>query len=988
MTLAADARGSFTGRDAELERLLAHWESVRAGDGPRVVVLLAEPGLGKTRLAQELYARLVAREQGGAPGYWPPTLGEDGDNLRVNPPLEACDQGAPLPFLWWGLRLTDPGGRNQVVSGALPGHVDGYLVPHLEPFHREQRRRQRLVKAARMGGALAADVVADAVPFLGLLKKVGEVGMELKGLHDEWRRDSAPLDAAATAGARRASLAEQVVADLRTLFGADAGVPAVLLLDDLQFSYADPGVTAFVAELSRALRSVPWPLMLVVTHWEREWLAAGAAADPEGPPPSPAGAELAALDAAARGVVDVIRLGPVADLAPLLRAALPGLTPAQARALLERAGGNPRLLEELLRFALTPRGRALFVGRDPAGELTEAGLEQLLSRGLDLADLVARRLEEAPEAVQRALALAALQGQEFEDWLVAAVAGALGADEPDAASRALLAAADPHAMTARLGAARSAFAQRVYHDVALEALPGWFDEGAAAAALAAVVKACMRGELAVPHDAASEAGLMRVAVALFEDDPEAGRYAAAALHRLVRDARRAGDVHASGALARRLAVVLERQGDDQDGDLTWLRTAQAALAEVGDTAARRPLLVRLIRLARDAYDDDVNEWSLALYLHALIDVASFHADRGDEGRATDTLYEAVRALAEADGLVAADDVGVLVAAVRVQEALASHLTARGEADDSASLREHVVALVERLAALDPGPARAVALAAARVELARSRMHAGRLDEASELVGSAVAELRARLGDGDDVAVELQLGIALDVAGHVARARGDADAALASYEASLAIARRHHDAAPGAPGVAEGLAESLTFVADQRARTGDLATAWELACEALELRRRLAVGGGSAVTWLGVSLYTAAALAARREETTLAHGLAREALEALRPLHGDGAAAGAGAAGVGAEAAPGAGGVVGSPGAGSIAGRWHLVRALTIAAQPVLRVEGPEAAAALLAEARELASGVPDAVRREFDALLEGLAGLEEHVRATVDPRRG
>ena len=148
MTLAADARGSFTGRDAELERLLAHWESVRAGDGPRVVVLLAEPGLGKTRLAQELYARLVAREQGGAPGYWPPTLGEDGDNLRVNPPLEACDQGAPLPFLWWGLRLTDPGGRNQVVSGALPGHVDGYLVPHLEPFHREQRRRQRLVKAA------------------------------------------------------------------------------------------------------------------------------------------------------------------------------------------------------------------------------------------------------------------------------------------------------------------------------------------------------------------------------------------------------------------------------------------------------------------------------------------------------------------------------------------------------------------------------------------------------------------------------------------------------------------------------------------------------------------------------------------------------------------------------------------------------------------------------------------------------------------------
>src|SRR5690606_9695602 len=111
----ATVPGVFVGREAELGRLLSHWERVRAGEGPRAAALLAEPGLGKTRLAQELYARLVADEQGGT-GYWPPALGAEGDNLRVNPAVEACDGAADLPFLWWGVRLADPEGHNQAVS--------------------------------------------------------------------------------------------------------------------------------------------------------------------------------------------------------------------------------------------------------------------------------------------------------------------------------------------------------------------------------------------------------------------------------------------------------------------------------------------------------------------------------------------------------------------------------------------------------------------------------------------------------------------------------------------------------------------------------------------------------------------------------------------------------------------------------------------------------------------------------------------------------
>src|SRR5690606_2259619 len=144
------------------------------------------------------------------------------------------------------------------------------------------------------------------------------------------------------------------------------------------------------------------------------------------------------------------------------------------------------------------------------------GLDELLSRGSRLEELVARRFEEAPEAVQRALALAALQGQEFEDWLVAEVARELAADEPAVTKRALRASADPHAMTARLAETRAAFAQRVYRTVALDALRGWFDEGEAREARADVLRECLLGRVDVPGDPASVRGTMAAAAAAFE----------------------------------------------------------------------------------------------------------------------------------------------------------------------------------------------------------------------------------------------------------------------------------------------------------------------------------------------------------------------------------------------------------------------------------------------------------------------------------------
>jgi predicted ATPase len=71
-------RTEFVGRERELAMLLEGLAAARAGR-PRVVLCRGEPGIGKTRLAEELAARAKgftvswgsAIEAAGAPPYWP-----------------------------------------------------------------------------------------------------------------------------------------------------------------------------------------------------------------------------------------------------------------------------------------------------------------------------------------------------------------------------------------------------------------------------------------------------------------------------------------------------------------------------------------------------------------------------------------------------------------------------------------------------------------------------------------------------------------------------------------------------------------------------------------------------------------------------------------------------------------------------------------------------------------------------------------------------
>jgi predicted ATPase/DNA-binding SARP family transcriptional activator len=112
----ADApRGAFVGREAELEELLGGLEDMIAGRG-RVFLVAGEPGIGKSRLSDELIRHASRRgalvvvgrcwEAGGAPAYWPwvqalrtYVRNADGEAMRRQLGAGASDLAQILPEL-------------------------------------------------------------------------------------------------------------------------------------------------------------------------------------------------------------------------------------------------------------------------------------------------------------------------------------------------------------------------------------------------------------------------------------------------------------------------------------------------------------------------------------------------------------------------------------------------------------------------------------------------------------------------------------------------------------------------------------------------------------------------------------------------------------------------------------------------------------------------------------------------------------------------
>ena len=148
---ASTAGPGFVGREPELAELSAGLDDAFAGSG-RLFLLQGEPGIGKSRLADELSGRALARgatvlvgrcwEAGGAPPYWPWT-----QSLRAY--VRRAEPGA--------LRRQLAGGAAEVIQivpelrELFPG------VPDAEPSESEAARFRLFDSTASLLRAAASD---------------------------------------------------------------------------------------------------------------------------------------------------------------------------------------------------------------------------------------------------------------------------------------------------------------------------------------------------------------------------------------------------------------------------------------------------------------------------------------------------------------------------------------------------------------------------------------------------------------------------------------------------------------------------------------------------------------------------------------------------------------------------------------------------------------------------------------------------------------
>lgn len=483
----------FCGRERELALIDERWRMASdvANPVPQIVVIDAERGAGKTRLALEWFRRTATALPEGS-RYWPDPAQLLGRSLSLNLDPAQCQFDRPIPFLWWGIGAQED--RSEAVA-----HHSAMIAPHLVAMSMRANMAATGLELSKIWAEVGIDAAANVLQ-IDTIMSVGSALFEtarlLGGSHTKFDPRAAHLAEELRAGSRIDALLSDLekVMNPRSRIGY-AAVPAAILIDDAQFAIGDPTLTRFAERLFSDAMRQRWPLMILITHWRRELAtdlmrsersmsgilhhARHGAPDEPGPAAGTLGGYLN------DGNYVRIALPQIPDLSLALSASFPGITREQASALVERVGGNPRFLEQIIAYlSANPR---LFDDFDQAAALSGAGLAEALDKSVAIHDVVMARLldEQVPPEVREALSLASVQGMRVVSDIVDAAGEALlGRSLRDA----LRAGDNPLAMFAFEGDGEvGAFAERLFMQVAEELrrnTKGIHDE--------AVVKAALR----------------------------------------------------------------------------------------------------------------------------------------------------------------------------------------------------------------------------------------------------------------------------------------------------------------------------------------------------------------------------------------------------------------------------------------------------------------------------------------------------------------
>jgi len=392
-----------------VDTLVGWFESVRDQRRPAVFSIEGDVGIGKTRVVQEVYARLAADHQPEG-RYWPKSLIDDGiapvtERKRVAVQSMTARGGVPLPWLWWGIdcnrdQAGSPLGALKLSGPQLHAHAD-LVVERLK------------AKAAR--GDDVMDVVRGAFDILGIIDpgSVFEGGSKLIGVVKRRKASSKAkkrlaADRMIHAGGDPLEQAEPV-AELLAMI-ARAGIPVVLAIEDAH--WAD---RALVSVLNQVLQ-VDAPILVLTSAWHSDLAhqCQQGRAETFG-----AWLDHARMQQADRVARFHLRPMTPEALTEMVCHRAPKTEPDAAARVAKVADGHPLRLELLLRLDV--------VARDiQADGRIDMPPERLRKLPTDL-DAIYRELwTQLPQPIRSALVIASVQGRELLPAAAKAAITAIG----------------------------------------------------------------------------------------------------------------------------------------------------------------------------------------------------------------------------------------------------------------------------------------------------------------------------------------------------------------------------------------------------------------------------------------------------------------------------------------------------------------------------------------------------------------------------------
>lgn len=415
------------GRDELLQEICSAYDTAASGL-PQCIVLIGTTGIGKTRLAQELYRWLAVNRDprhNSVEGYWPDSFIEENQKDTVNPDIQAVPH-LDMPFLWWGLKFEN--GRPPWEALARSHH---YLLSHSARII-HQRSLKTLDDEGWSQLRQLITTAAGMIPVVGTLASGIDLWSQMTSAYKrqvQRAKASEYCKSLEQASSEIESNLVQTILQIIKLFLDQSGteestIPVVLLLDDAQ--WMDSASLVLFRELWNQAVERKWKLMVVATHWDSEWSTRSCNSSKNATATfAEIFEDLKMLNGESHLRSLTVPGVPHGDLARWITNLLPGLTSDQISLVLEKTrtsnafqhsinahSGSPRICEELLSM-LTERPRRFFDSGNLNGRLSPEAEAEIKEHIADVRDIVRAKFEDLAPEVQQALGWSSMQGARF-----------------------------------------------------------------------------------------------------------------------------------------------------------------------------------------------------------------------------------------------------------------------------------------------------------------------------------------------------------------------------------------------------------------------------------------------------------------------------------------------------------------------------------------------------------------------------------------------